>query len=358
MQTPMVHMVLPSDYRGELREALKRIQWLCTDPWERYFTELGNARQVIQVTHTDRTAGFPAGSALLGQLLWETDRKILYMAAVVGNVQAWVYVAGEYRALLASLPSDLVASDVGFLFYASNYRHTLRWGGAGWEMQEEGRGYLSLHLRNPFTHTGVVDTSSTGNTVTWNSGPKFDSGWGTNNRIWINGVWYVIASYTSSTVLVLTTSPGNQTDVVYAIAVGWHFCDGNGDANTLGGNIAVMKYDGTTENITVADLSGLFPKLGAVNASTVFTAGAGVAPTISGATASDGAHTHEVPSHGHTANTTDVQSGAGATVATGVQDKAPFNTVSSGAHTHAFGTLVVSNTGQPVNIVVPAWLRK
>jgi hypothetical protein len=60
---------------------------------------------------------------------------------------------------------------------------------------------------------GMVNTSSTGNTVTWVRGTPFSTSWtGTIN---INGTAYTIATVASTTSMTLTTSPGNHTNVLY-----------------------------------------------------------------------------------------------------------------------------------------------
>ncbi len=64
-----------------------------------------------------------------------------------------------------------------------------------------------------FSQIGTATTSGT--TVTWVSGAKFDNVNGvTGNTIWINGVQYTVASYTSATILVLTGSAGVQVVAV------------------------------------------------------------------------------------------------------------------------------------------------
>jgi len=71
---------------------------------------------------------------------------------------------------------------------------------------------------------GVVNTSATGNTVTFSSGIKFP-GIATGSTLYINNVPYVVAGITSPMVLNLTTSPGNQTGVSYLAEYGGD--DGN-----------------------------------------------------------------------------------------------------------------------------------
>ena len=64
------------------------------------------------------------------------------------------------------------------------------------------------------TAVGVVNTSSTGNAVTWVSGTNF-TGKLAGDTIFVNGVAYVIQTVTSTTALVMTLNPGNQAGVAW-----------------------------------------------------------------------------------------------------------------------------------------------
>jgi hypothetical protein len=73
--------------------------------------------------------------------------------------------------------------------------------------------------------TGVVNTSSTMNTVTWVSGTQFNTSWG-SRAIIINGTSYKTSSIASATSLTLTADPGNQSSKTYIVGSNW---DGNTD---------------------------------------------------------------------------------------------------------------------------------
>jgi len=64
--------------------------------------------------------------------------------------------------------------------------------------------------------SGTVNTSSTGNTVNWASGTKFDEAWVNGQWLRINGVDYELNYMNSDTQLILKTSPGNQTGVTFS----------------------------------------------------------------------------------------------------------------------------------------------
>lgn len=66
------------------------------------------------------------------------------------------------------------------------------------------------------TNQGVVNTVATGNAVAWVSGTNF-TGKAAGDTIFINGISYVILTYTSNIALVLVLSAGNQTGVAWGI---------------------------------------------------------------------------------------------------------------------------------------------
>lgn len=64
--------------------------------------------------------------------------------------------------------------------------------------------------------TGTCNTTSVSDAVTWVSGTTFEAGW-VALIIEINGVNYTVSTVTSTTAMTLTTSPGIQTGVGFAI---------------------------------------------------------------------------------------------------------------------------------------------
>ena len=83
-------------------------------------------------THANRLTNYPAVSYAVGATFYETDRHMFYICQNVLGALAWVYLTGEYIALYASLPTDLVATDTGFIFTASDACHSWVWQGSSW----------------------------------------------------------------------------------------------------------------------------------------------------------------------------------------------------------------------------------
>lgn len=106
---------------------------------------------------------------------------------------------------------------------------------------------------NP-TITGNVNTSSTGNTVTWVSGSKFGLGW--TGTITINAVSYTIASVVDVTHITLTTDPGNQTNKAYSFPP-------TNPIITAGMQVALWGFQGTLTGLNgtyvTASATGLTP---------------------------------------------------------------------------------------------------
>jgi hypothetical protein len=128
-----------------------------------------------------------------------------------------------------------------------------------------GVGCPNKYLSNMSRHyVGVVNTSSSGNTVTWVSGTPFfpttgsdPSSWVSNSFLMlnINGVSYTVASVVSTTSLTLTTSPGNQSGVGY-MADQYHFGLSNGNAfmtiiGAGGGDANAIHLDGYSTGDTI-----------------------------------------------------------------------------------------------------------
>jgi hypothetical protein len=90
--------------------------------------------------------------------------------------------------------------------------------------------------------SGTVDTSSTGDAVTidsGNTGQIFNTSWA--GSITVNGIVYTISSVSSTSALTLTTSPGNNTAVPYTY-YGCHSNSGGTDVDF----VALPAYAGAT----------------------------------------------------------------------------------------------------------------
>ena len=126
-------------------------------------------------------------------------------------------------------------------------------------------------------------------------------------------------------------------------ASGWAICDGS--------SVTVTAADATTGSFTTPDLTGQFPKGGTYDGSVV----AAATPTITGATASDGAHTHTVSgTAAATANTAGSNIAAGGTLldTVGHTHAVTGTAASDGAHTHDAGTLALSGSAEPAHVLL------
>lgn len=90
----------------------------------------GQLSTILQDTHANRLAAYPATDYDPGALFYETDRTVVYRVNAAGT--AWVYAAGEMAAAFASVPADLGADDAGFLLQITDYGHRAKWSGTAW----------------------------------------------------------------------------------------------------------------------------------------------------------------------------------------------------------------------------------
>jgi hypothetical protein len=119
--------------------------------WVQYWVN-GDAQQnqlgqSIENTHALRVASHAAGKFNDGSFYYETDRAALYLD-VAG---VWTYVAGVMQCTQATLPTDLGASDKGFLAHVTDYGHLLQWSGTawGWAPGDAGSGLIHGFLSAP-----------------------------------------------------------------------------------------------------------------------------------------------------------------------------------------------------------------
>lgn len=127
-----------------------------------------------------------------------------------------------------------------------------------------------------------------------------------------------------------------------------------------------LKADGTTGSYTTLNLSGHYRKSVTASADALVAA---VAPTLSGASATENAHTHAVDpgsttSGAPSATTTVDNVGGGSTVAVGSNththdtDIASFSSGAGSAHSHGAGTYAISATGEPAAFKVLTYFRR
>ena len=97
---------------------------------------------VLEDTHANRLALYPAGNSPVGTLFWETDRTVLYAVTNSAGTLVWTYIAGMYYAAFANRPTDLGANDANFLLWVTVQGHICRWSGAVWSITDGGGGYF------------------------------------------------------------------------------------------------------------------------------------------------------------------------------------------------------------------------
>jgi len=123
-------------------------------PWQKFFQALEqqriNAPQYFFTGHATRTKLNPQNVSI-GTIFYESDRTVTY----ISNGTTWVYLTGVFSAVLAALPSDLTATDAGFLANITDYDHLLQWSGSswGWGPGEAGGGF-TVPFVNPPTSMG------------------------------------------------------------------------------------------------------------------------------------------------------------------------------------------------------------
>ncbi len=111
----------------------------------------GGSGLVLEDTHANRLANYPANSYPVGTLFWETDRTVYYLNTGTVGAQVWTYTAGEFSCTQATLPADLGTTDGGFLANVFDYGHLLIWSGAAWTWGpgDAGSGMLQLFEVDP-----------------------------------------------------------------------------------------------------------------------------------------------------------------------------------------------------------------
>jgi hypothetical protein len=128
---------------------------------------------VLQDTHANRLASYPATNYAVGTLFLETDRTYVYVVRLVGGVNTWVFVTGIDYDLLANIPGDLGSNDVNALFASTDWQHIWRWHGNTWHFLEgDSSGYVEITTAN--TTGGVyVAADGAGHTIAGDSAALF-----------------------------------------------------------------------------------------------------------------------------------------------------------------------------------------
>ena len=111
---------------------------------------------ILEGTHAQRLANYPAANYAPGTMFYETDTTITYIV-YSGN---WVYQSGIYyiaQSAIAYYAATLGAHDTGVLISVTDFAHTLEWGGSsfGWGPDgDDGVGDIRGKLIDPSPTTG------------------------------------------------------------------------------------------------------------------------------------------------------------------------------------------------------------
>ena len=257
---------------------------------------------VLEDTHANRLALYPAGNSPVGTLFWETDRTVLYAVTNSSGTLVWTYVAGMFSSTFALRPTDLGTNDANFLLWVTVQAHVCRWSGSSWSITDGGGGY-------------IVDAVAALPAVGW----QLCDGTATD---------YLVVSGADLALTAFTTPDENS-----------------GAAGVYHESIAA--YTGTINAATAPGISGSTANATATNQATTATnqntvvtahtvierlddAGTGVFVFDTAAGADHATHTHTQDAHNHT------------------QD----------AHLHTVGTLAVDATGEPRRMGVLRFFRR
>lgn len=107
----------------------------------------------LQDTHANRLANYPASNYAAGTLFFETDRTVVYKS----DGSTWNFWSGAMAGALSALPVDLGASDAGFHFQATDFRHLYLWAGSAWNFDpaDQGSGFTVLAGPGFFISNGL-----------------------------------------------------------------------------------------------------------------------------------------------------------------------------------------------------------
>jgi hypothetical protein len=118
---------------GQLANYQGTLYYFNASTQPRQWIPLGALGTVLQVTHAQRLATYPAAGSPAGTILWETDRAALYATRLVAGIPVWVLLMTRpLRDVLGNRPADLGANDVGYLYFASDEGVLYRWSGGAW----------------------------------------------------------------------------------------------------------------------------------------------------------------------------------------------------------------------------------
>lgn len=272
---------------------------------------------LLEDTHANRVALYPAANWGVGTLFFETDRTVLYVITQSGGTNVWSYIAGVMQSTFANRPTDLTTTDVNFSLFVTTgtagvtYNHSCIWTGAAWIIVGDQPGIFVESAVALAATTGHHPCDGTATTYLAISGANLvETAFTTpDENTAPSGVFHTsIAAYTG--VINAASAPTISGSV----------------ANTTATNQATTANNQSATTGVTVDAHDVIERLD--------DAGAGIwvfdAEADAGHTVVDPGHDHTQDAHNHT------------------QD----------AHTHAVGTLAVSATGLPRNLGVLRYFRR
>ncbi len=85
---------------------------------------------ILYDTHANRVANFLPANYPKGTPFLETDRNVLYY----NDGTEWAYGTGTMVDVFANRPTDLVTTDINFLFISTDTLHEYFWTGSAWTL--------------------------------------------------------------------------------------------------------------------------------------------------------------------------------------------------------------------------------
>lgn len=120
--------------------------------WRELLTKVANQKipSTFVGTHAQRIAA-QNSAFIAGSIFQESDRGVLYQS--VGGV--WLFIGNPQNTTQDSLPTDLTATDVGYLVKVIDFNHVLQWtfangvGGWVWGPGDPHSGWIAAFVNPP-----------------------------------------------------------------------------------------------------------------------------------------------------------------------------------------------------------------
>ncbi len=229
----------------------------------------GEVGVMFSGSHAAR-AGFTPANYPIGATYFEDNRTVIYR----NNGTAWVYIGGEYRALFASRPADLVTTDAGFAFYATDTFNSYYWDGSSWVLVPRVNSLNTLTGALTLVAGNNVTVTPDANNGTITIAANANGGGGVTTLNTLVGNVNIVAGAN------IGVSVGNN-NIMISASGGGNGVAGVATLNTLTGNLNIVAGNNATvlvgnNNITV---DSIFPQDSWNNFSPSVTCSGGVVST-------------------------------------------------------------------------------